>query len=89
MKAARTVWSGGKAGDHIKSLPIAIVSYCGYAASHEPFCNVTEKFDLYRNYPSKEDIGYSRNEKGTYLCGKKCDSNETQYIAKGTTERRN
>ena len=26
-KLARTVWSGGKAGDNIKGLPIAIASY--------------------------------------------------------------
>lgn len=27
MKVARTVWSGGKAGDNIKSLPITITGY--------------------------------------------------------------
>lgn len=27
MKVARTVWSGGKSGDYIKRLPIAIVRY--------------------------------------------------------------
>ena len=31
VKAARTVWSGGKLGDHIKKLPIAIRSFlCHY-----------------------------------------------------------
>ena len=26
VKVARTVWSGGKAGDYIKGLPIAIIT---------------------------------------------------------------
>ena len=27
-KLSRTVWSGGKSGDYIKRLPIAIISAC-------------------------------------------------------------
>ena len=57
------------------------VSYRGHAGTDESFCYAAEKPDLYRDYQSKADTCYGRNEEGTGLCSTECNRNQEKYTS--------
>ena len=64
---------------HKRNADIVVLDMPLLDTTRSIFCYAAEKPDLYRDYQSKADTCYGRNEEGTGLCSTECNRNQEKY----------